>query len=330
MAELVLGLGTSHSPLVATEAPMWEQRAISDCSNPELYDLDGNLRTYDELARINRSYTREASLEHLTQQSRMVQASLDRLADDLAAARPDVVLIVGDDQHELFDAGNLPAISIFYGDTAISHTFGARRIGDPEFMRVLSKAYAMDQHREFECDGEFARGLIEHLIESGVDIGASAKVSDPDTHGFGHAYGFVVTRLMAKVKARIVPVMLNTYYPPNQPTPARCYAIGRAIRAAIDASPLHRRVAVIASGGLSHFVTNEPLDHRIIDALKSGDGTDLCRLPAKLLKSGSSEIRNWIAVAGILDGVKVTWIEYVPVYRTPAGTGIGLAFARWM
>jgi hypothetical protein len=50
MAELVLGLGTSHSPLVATEAPMWEQRAISDCSNPELYDLDGNLRTYDELA----------------------------------------------------------------------------------------------------------------------------------------------------------------------------------------------------------------------------------------------------------------------------------------
>jgi hypothetical protein len=87
---------------------------------------------------------------------------------------------------------------------------------------------------------------------------------------------------------------------------------------------------VIASGGLSHFVTNEPLDHRIIDALKSGDGTDLCRLPAKLLKSGSSEIRNWIAVAGILDGVKVTWIEYVPVYRTPAGTGIGLAFARWM
>jgi hypothetical protein len=82
----------------------------------------------------------------------------------------------------------------------------------------------MDQHHEFECDGEFARGLIEHLIESGVNIGASARVSDPETHGFGHAYGFIVTRLMAKVDARIVPVMLNTYYPPNQPTPARCYA----------------------------------------------------------------------------------------------------------
>jgi len=309
---------------------MWEQRAISDRSNPELYDSDGNLRSYEELARSNRSYAREASLEHLTAQSRTVQAALDRLAADLAAARPDVVLIVGDDQHELFDAGNLPAISIFYGNKATTHTFGQRRIGDPEFMRVLSKAYAMDQHHEFECDAEFARGLIEHLIESGIDVGACAKVSDPETHGFGHAYGFIITRLMAKVAAPIIPVMLNTYYPPNQPTPARCYTIGRALRAAIDASKLTRRVAVVASGGLSHFVTNEELDHRIINALKSGDPTDLCALPSKLLKSGSSEIRNWITVAGILDGTKTTWLEYVPVYRTPAGTGIGLAFARWM
>ena len=330
MAQIVIGLGTSHSPLCATDAPMWEQRAISDRSNPELYDLDGNLRSYEELARINHSYEREASLEHLAQQSHQVQAALDRLASDLVAARPDVVLIVGDDQHELFDAGNLPAVSIFYGDKAVTHTFGNRRIGDPEFMRVLSEAYAMNAHHEFACDGEFARGLIEHLIENGIDIGASARVSEPETHGFGHAYGFVLTRLMAKLEARIVPVMLNTYYPPNQPTPARCYAIGRALRGAIDASKLNRRVAVIASGGLSHFVTNEPLDHRVIDALKTGDPTELCRLPSKLLKSGSSEIRNWIAVAGILDGAKATWVEYVPVYRTPAGTGIGLAFARWM
>jgi hypothetical protein len=89
---------------------MWEQRAISDRGNPELYDIDGNHRAYEELARAGRSYAREASLEHLTEQSRKVQAALDRLAADLTAARPDVVLIVGDDQHELFDAGNLPAI----------------------------------------------------------------------------------------------------------------------------------------------------------------------------------------------------------------------------
>lgn len=328
MAQLVLGLGTSHSPLVVTDAPMWEQRAISDRSNPELYDRDGTQCTYDDLVRAGRSYPRESSLEYLTAQSRAVQAALDRLAAELAAARPDVVMIIGDDQHELFDAGNMPAVSIYYGDSATTHTYGARRIGDPEFMRVLSEGYAMDRHHEFACDSELARDLIAHLIEAGIDIGASSRVSDPDTHGFGHAYGFVMKRLMTEVRVPILPVMLNCYYPPNQPTPARCYAIGRALRAAIQTSKLDRRVAVIASGGLSHFVTNEELDHRVLDALKSGATAELTKLPAKLLNSGSSEIRNWITVAAMFEGARASWMEYLPVYRTIAGTGIGLAFGR--
>ena len=43
MARLVIGLGTSHSPMVVTDAPMWEQRAIADHTNPELYDIAGLL-----------------------------------------------------------------------------------------------------------------------------------------------------------------------------------------------------------------------------------------------------------------------------------------------
>src|SRR5215469_610833 len=298
MAQVVIGLGTSHSPLVVTEARMWEQRAISDRSNPDLYDRDGQRCTYEDLARSGRRYERESALEHLTGQSRAVQTALDRLAAELAAARPDVVMIVGDDQHELFDAGNMPAISIFYGDDATTHTFGGRSIGDPEFMRVLAEGYAMDHHHRFTCDRELACDLIRHLIEDGVDIAASSRVSAPDTHGFGHAYGFVLKRLMANAHAPILPILLNTYYPPNQPTPARCYAIGEALRAAIESSSLDRRVAIVASGGLSHFVTNEPLDLRVLNALRSGDGTQLCSIPEKLLQSGSSEIRNWIVTAG--------------------------------
>lgn len=328
MAQLVSGLGTSHSPLVVTDARMWEQRAISDRNNPDLYNRDGERCTYEDLVRSGTSYERESALENLTRQSHASQAALDRLAAELAAARPDVVMIVGDDQHELFDAGNMPAVSIFYGDKATTQTFGQRRIGDPEFMRVLSEGYAMDRHHEFACDSELARDLIGYLIEAGIDIGASLRVSDPQTHGFGHAYGFVLKRLMANVRAPILPVLLNCYYPPNQPTPARCYAIGRALRAAIESSELDRRIAIVASGGLSHFVTNEELDRRVLAALKNGDPSDLCRIPVKVLNSGSSEIRNWIAVAAIFEGVKANWLEYLPVYRTLAGTGIGLAFAR--
>lgn len=329
MARLVIGLGTSHSPMVVTEAPMWEQRAISDHTSPDLYDLAGNHCTYEELARSGKSYERECRLEHLSEQAHQVERALQRLAADLKESQPDVVVIVGDDQHELFDSGNMPAISIFYGQRAPTHTFANRRIASFDFMKVMSEGYMMDRHHELRCDAEFALQLIQGLVHAEIDVAASAMVSDPETHGFGHAYGFVVKRLMAKIEAPIVPVMLNTYYPPNQPTPARCYAMGEALAAAIDASGLERRVAVVASGGLSHFVTNEPLDARVLNALRSGDDAELRNIPKKLLQAGSSEIRNWIMVAGAFARRPLNWAEYVPVYRTPAGTGVGLAFARW-
>lgn len=329
MAQLVIGLGTSHSPMVATEAPWWEERAISDRTNPELYDLDGNHCTYDELLRSGRNRERECRPEHLAAQDHKVQSALDRLAADLREAKPDVALIVGDDQNELFDLGNNPAIAIFYGRAATTRSWGTAASDNRGFLKVLSESYMTDRHHELPCDPEFALDLIDRLIRSGIDLGASSKVINPDAHGFGHAYGFVFKRLMAGIQAPIVPVLLNTYYPPNQPTPARCYDIGEALRTAIEASTLKRRVAVIASGGLSHFVTNEPLDTRVLNALRTGDGVELRSLPEKLLRSGSSEIRNWIVVAGVFNKTPVKWTEYIPVYRTPAGTGVGLAFARW-
>src|SRR5262249_49207671 len=175
MAQVVTGLGTSHSPLVVTEARMWEQRAISDRHNRELYDRDGKRCTYEDLVRSGRRYERESALEHLTGQCSTVQTALDRLAADLTAARPDVVMIVGDDQHELFDAGNMPAVSIFYGDEGTTHTFGERSIGDREFMRALAEGYAMDRRHEFVCDGELAGDLIRHLIEAGIDVAPSSQ-----------------------------------------------------------------------------------------------------------------------------------------------------------
>jgi 3-O-methylgallate 3,4-dioxygenase len=48
-----------------------------------------------------------------------------------------------------------------------------------------------------------------------------------------------------------------------------------------------------------------------------------------LLNAGSSEIRNWIAVSAACTHLKLAWDEYIPVYRTVAGTGCGLGFACW-
>ena len=47
------------------------------------------------------------------------------------------------------------------------------------------------------------------------------------------------------------------------------------------------------------------------------------------LRSGNSEILNWVTAAGALEGLTPAVLDYVPGYRTPAGTGTGMAFARW-
>ena len=126
-----------------------------------------------------------------------------------------------------------------------------------------------------------------------------------------------------------VPIMLNTYYPPNQPTPRRCYAMGQALRQAVESWPEDLRVAVIASGGLSHFVIDEALDHQIIAAMQNHDAATLTSLPRERLDSGNAEIRNWIATAGAVEHLDMQLIDYMPCYRSPAGTGCAMGFAVW-
>ena len=96
----------------------------------------------------------------------------------------------------------------------------------------------------------------------------------------------------------IVPVFLNAYYPPNQPSPARCLALGEALRRAVEAFPQDARIGIMASGGLSHFVVDEAFDRAMIEALRRKDAAFFRNAPLTKLMSGSSEIRNWICLAG--------------------------------
>ena len=91
----------------------------------------------------------------------------------------------------------------------------------------------------------------------------------------------------------------------------------------------HARVGILASGGLSHFTIDEALDRAVLEACRNADEATLSALPPAKLDSGNSEIRNWIVAAGAAAGLKMLWQEYVPLYRTPAGTGCGMAFAAW-
>ncbi|MFM9972021.1 MAG: hypothetical protein ACKVQK_26875 [Burkholderiales bacterium] len=334
MAEIAIAIGTSHTPLLTFGAEHWARYSRRDLSNSRLNLSDGQWVSYEKLlADTGGKFAPEATDEVFKRKSAACQAALDRLADDLEAAKPDVVVIVTDDQAELFQQTNLPAISIFYGAEAktmpranIAHM--RHTITEPYF-GTMAAAYSMDRVHTFPGKPDFARELIERLIDKDIDIGGAAAVEDAEKAGLGHGIGFVVQRLFKGKQIPIIPVLLNTYYPPNAPTASRCFAIGQALRAAIEESPTPMRVALVASGGLSHFVVDEDLDMRVLQAMGEGKGTELKALTKGALNSGSSEIRNWILVAGAIENLKKRWFEYQALYRQAAGTGIGVAFGVW-
>jgi hypothetical protein len=127
----------------------------------------------------------------------------------------------------------------------------------------------------------------------------------------------------------MLPVMLNTYFPPNQPPARRCYDLGKALGAALRSWPEDIRVGVVASGGLSHFVVDEELDRGLLRAIADRDEEHLRRIPEGKLQSGSSEIKNWLVAAGALTELSFETVDYVPGYRSAGGTGCGMAFGRW-
>jgi hypothetical protein len=172
-----------------------------------------------------------------------------------------------------------------------------------------------------------ANHLISSLTEQEFEITRCSALRAE--RGIGHAFSFLYQRLWPECTVPIVPVMVNTYYPPNQPTPKRCHDLGKAVRAAIEAWDGGRRVGVIASGGLSHIVIDEELDQQALDALKAKDTAALHALPRELLKGGTSEILNWVALDGAVGPMPMTLLDYIPGYRSKPSTGCAMAFAYW-
>ncbi|MFN0028701.1 MAG: hypothetical protein ACKV2O_16195 [Acidimicrobiales bacterium] len=340
MAQLVAALGTSHTPLLVTDVALWPLLAERDRTNPMLYDANGSHRTYDELASAaGDRYLDAIAPAHLAQLHRACQDALDRLAVDLQRARPDVVIIVGDDQHELFDETNQPAIAIGWADRLAT---GRSHAPPSPLNDQIWSGYAMDRATDFPGHPQLAKALIGALLQRGFDVASvcGPPVPEPGSDaattavGYGHAYGFVLKRLLGERSIPVVPVLLNTFYPPNQPSAARCHDLGRALAEVLadleDGTPEPLRVALVASGGWSHFVVDEALDEIVLHSLQSGDGSGLRDLPAHLLEAGSSEIRNWITVAGAVQPRPADWVTYLPVRRSPAGTGVGCGFASWV
>jgi len=337
MAKIVLGLGTTHGPLLATPPEAWDGRARVDRANPELVYRDG---TYDfkQLHDLRKDpfFEKENSLAVRTERYNRCQAGMDRLGEVCAEVKPDVIVIVGDDQREWFQEEVQPSFAVYCGASAINYAFSEDDMAD---YRERGLAHAMLQYHpegmdlKYEVASDLARHMVLTANDAEIDVAylGEQPVGKEGPRNLGHAYGFIAMRILKGQVPPMVPVLANTYYPPNQPTPKRCYEFGQSIGRAIRSWKSDARIAAVASGGISHFVVDEEWDHKMLGAFKNGDIQTLINEPNIMFRSGSSETKNWICVAGILDGsgLKMDLLDYVPCYRTDAGTGSGMAFATW-
>jgi len=330
MADIVLGIGTSHSPILILDGEDWVHRSRDDRRNPSLYTLEGRKLSYDELqAERGEPFQTQSDPTLFPAQARQAEAALDQLEALLVQAQPDVVLVIGDDQDELFGFDNMPAFAVYTGQEIVMKEMPLPHPRLTWTDKSFWAGYGMDMPHTFAGAPALARDMVKGLIRLGVDVCVSDSLPDPSRRAFGHAYGFIYQRLMKRLRVPMLPVLLNTYFPPNNPTAARCFQIGAAIEQALAASPIQARVAVIASGGLSHFLCEEAFDRKVLQALKTHDVHTLTQIPQEALCSGTSETRNWITMAGAIGHLHCSYDEYIPVYRTPVGTGIGLGFAAW-
>ncbi len=328
MAETVLGVGSSHTPQMSTSAEHWAQHAARDRANPLLLAADGEYHTYDDLlASADPSIADQLDLRTWREKFDRAQAAVETLAKRLAAARPDVVVVVGDDQHELFGADGVPAIALFTGERLLDIPPDEERIARvPADIRAALWSHHATRPDTYLVAADLSRHLASALSP---DFDLTVMEQQPEGRSLGHAFTFARLRLGLDPAVPIVPVLLNTYYPPNVPPPGRCWRLGQALRAALDAWDRPDRVAVVASGGLSHFVVLESFDRDVLAGLEAGDGAVFDAIPARFLRSGTSETLNWVTAGGMLQDFHFDLVDYIPAYRSPAGTGCGMAFATW-
>ena len=340
MAEIVLGIGCAHTPQLHTPAEKWGIRAERDATDGVPMWYGGEHMKYADVLEKRKGENFEEQTEMSIRQDRLTKSyqAIDKLSEIFAAARPDVVVIFGNDQGEMFLDDIKPAFTI---------------MGCPQFENMprteeqkgrLPPGIALadpghlpdDELKVFPGHPELAKHLCTSVMDSGIDVAFSHRQFRPDQSraqlsGMPHSYGFIFKQIFRDNVVPVVPIDTNTFFPPNQPKAPRCHQLGVTVGEAIRAWDTDARVAVIATGGLSHFVVEEDFDREIMAAMARNDFEHLLTYHEGWFQAGSSEIKSWIATGGAMQGSDLTGhiVDYYALYRTPAGTGSSAAFMYW-
>jgi aromatic ring-opening dioxygenase catalytic subunit (LigB family) len=248
-----------------------------------------------------------------------IRDGLETVRRRFAELDVDTVVVIGDDQNENFRKNNLPQLCVYTGPG-----FSARTLEDSALSPFLS-------------DPELAQLIVETGVASDFDVATADAFADDVL--ISHAHREVISYLSARRAYRALPIFLNAIHTPA-PRPARCYAFGQMLRRAIEAAG-DRRVAIYASGGMSHFSASFPwphysgsatigsifsdFDRAAMDAIRSGRGSQLAAFSSDdLLRHGDVEMRQTIALLGALGDTAPAFLTYEPFHKAIMGMAVGL------
>lgn len=321
MARVVLGVGSSHGPSIQSAPEQWARLGEGDTRDPRF--------DYQELLRNAKpGLDREITIDVQRQRHAAAQTAIKKLTDIVVRSKLDVVVIVSN-QHRIRPADNHPVFGIFRA-ASFPVTKRSHVPFDPA-MRFVDESKRRSDVIDIELPGrvDLANHMIDVLIEDDFDIACTDEL--PKGATLDDAFVFPTEFLFGGTTIPIVPFLLSRDLP-NQATASRCYDLGSALRRAIDSWPTDARVGLVASGGLSHQIVDEELDRSIVDALVGGDGDALRNQSRSRLNRGpgTPEILNWITVAAAMAPSQMTLVDYLPCYRSLAGTGHGLTFGYWL
>lgn len=165
------------------------------------------------------------------EQMARLQAGFEEAREVLARARPDLLIGFMNDHFDMYCLDNMPTFSI---------SVAGEHWGPP----ANAEAWLQMKRRRFAGDEDYAADIYREAVHAGFDLCRSGPAEL--VHNALMPYKF----LRPECDLPLVPIFVNCFAPPL-PKFARCYALGELVGKVIARRP--ERVALIASGGISHW-----------------------------------------------------------------------------
>jgi protocatechuate 4,5-dioxygenase beta chain len=235
------------------------------------------------------------------------------MAVALEAVAPDVLIVFDCDHFSTFFLNNLPTFAIGVDE---------KTSGPNDQTRM--------PHYELPLHAELGAHLRAHTIVAGFDVSLLQDFQ------VDHSVLVPLHFLTPRMHIPIIPVFINCFVPPL-PSAQRCYALGRAIRNAVQCFPQSLRVAPLASGNFSleiggpkvapgkrQGVPDPAWTERVAELMREGNVDTLLHeaTTERMMRAGNvaTELLIWIAMLGAVGGCKPDWMQVQPREGEAYGT----------